>query len=176
MNENDVLDLNLTISAHWNSWFAEALPSLDNQCPLQAAASSNGKELLEKYWKLTSTKSDKSNFTRRTAESLGWHVFDGGQEQENSQGLDINIPEDYARWKLNMGPGDPIKFEKEEKILSYIQNYDDTSLSKYSCNIESCTININLLRCGRCKTVYYCSKNHQSLDWKKHKQLCKIIK
>lgn len=39
------------------------------------------------------------------------------------------------------------------------------------CNI--CGITENLLRCGQCKIVFYCSKEHQRQDWKKHKLLCK---
>lgn len=30
----------------------------------------------------------------------------------------------------------------------------------------------NLLRCSRCKSVYYCSRDHQRKDWKRHKQNC----
>ncbi|XP_032877639.1 egl nine homolog 1 isoform X3 [Amblyraja radiata] len=30
-----------------------------------------------------------------------------------------------------------------------------------------------LLLCGRCKMSFYCSKEHQKQDWKKHKQVCK---
>ncbi|XP_078255258.1 egl nine homolog 1 isoform X3 [Rhinoraja longicauda] len=30
-----------------------------------------------------------------------------------------------------------------------------------------------LLLCGRCKRSFYCSKEHQKQDWKKHKQVCK---
>ncbi|XP_069463039.1 egl nine homolog 1 [Ambystoma mexicanum] len=30
-----------------------------------------------------------------------------------------------------------------------------------------------LLRCGRCKSSFYCSKEHQRQDWKKHKLVCK---
>ncbi|CDQ57614.1 unnamed protein product [Oncorhynchus mykiss] len=31
----------------------------------------------------------------------------------------------------------------------------------------------NLLKCGRCRNSFYCSKEHQKSDWKKHKQFCK---
>lgn len=30
----------------------------------------------------------------------------------------------------------------------------------------------NLLKCSRCKGVYYCSKEHQTSDWKNHKRDC----
>ncbi|XP_078504866.1 egl nine homolog 1 [Lissotriton helveticus] len=30
-----------------------------------------------------------------------------------------------------------------------------------------------LLRCGRCRSSFYCSKEHQRQDWKKHKLVCK---
>lgn len=42
-------------------------------------------------------------------------------------------------------------------------------------SVESCSVcgaNQNLLRCSRCKQVYYCSKSHQTKDWKKHKSIC----
>lgn len=32
-----------------------------------------------------------------------------------------------------------------------------------------------LQRCSSCKTVAYCSREHQKLDWRYHKDLCKII-
>ncbi|CAM2111492.1 unnamed protein product [Caretta caretta] len=31
----------------------------------------------------------------------------------------------------------------------------------------------NLLRCGRCRSSFYCSKEHQRQDWKKHKLICR---
>ena len=27
-------------------------------------------------------------------------------------------------------------------------------------------------RCGRCKLIYYCSKECQAVDWKRHKHQC----
>lgn len=39
-----------------------------------------------------------------------------------------------------------------------------------TCQI--CDQTENLLRCSRCRSVYYCSKEHQRRDWKKHKTNC----
>ncbi|KAM8952948.1 egl nine homolog 1 [Pelodytes ibericus] len=38
---------------------------------------------------------------------------------------------------------------------------------------ELCGKMENLLRCGRCRSSFYCSKEHQRQDWKKHKLVCK---
>ncbi|XP_026286214.1 egl nine homolog 1 isoform X1 [Frankliniella occidentalis] len=38
---------------------------------------------------------------------------------------------------------------------------------------EFCGSVNNLLRCGRCRSVVYCSKDHQLKHWKKHKSVCK---
>ncbi|XP_036387245.1 egl nine homolog 1-like [Megalops cyprinoides] len=38
---------------------------------------------------------------------------------------------------------------------------------------ELCGKMENLLKCGRCRNSFYCSKEHQKQDWKKHKQICK---
>lgn len=32
-----------------------------------------------------------------------------------------------------------------------------------------------LLRCGGCKIVFYCSKEHQKQHWRLHKKLCKEL-
>lgn len=29
------------------------------------------------------------------------------------------------------------------------------------------------MKCGRCRSSFYCSKDHQKQDWRKHKQVCK---
>ncbi|KAM3931207.1 egl nine homolog 1 [Leptodactylus fuscus] len=38
---------------------------------------------------------------------------------------------------------------------------------------ELCGKMEDLLRCGRCRSSFYCSKEHQRQDWKKHKLVCK---
>ncbi|XP_006006879.1 egl nine homolog 1 isoform X2 [Latimeria chalumnae] len=46
----------------------------------------------------------------------------------------------------------------------------DVELVQYC---ELCGKMENLLRCGRCRNSFYCSKAHQKQDWKKHKLVCK---
>ncbi|KAL1006160.1 hypothetical protein UPYG_G00068670 [Umbra pygmaea] len=46
-----------------------------------------------------------------------------------------------------------------------------TDLHRQYC--ELCGKMENLLKCGRCRNSFYCSKEHQKADWKKHKQVCK---
>jgi len=44
----------------------------------------------------------------------------------------------------------------------------NNSLSCVVCSIS----NEKLLRCSQCKCVFYCSREHQKIDWKKHKSQC----
>jgi len=38
------------------------------------------------------------------------------------------------------------------------------------CNV--CGETEKTMRCGRCKVVAYCGKEHQKADWKVHKRVC----
>ena len=40
---------------------------------------------------------------------------------------------------------------------------------------EYCGISEKLKVCGRCKSIYYCSKGHQQADWSRHKKICKKL-
>lgn len=42
-----------------------------------------------------------------------------------------------------------------------------------SVSCAECGTSENLLKCSQCKVVYYCSKEHQVFNWKKHKSFCK---
>ncbi|XP_013986717.1 egl nine homolog 1 isoform X2 [Salmo salar] len=48
-----------------------------------------------------------------------------------------------------------------------------TDLDRDQQYCELCGKMENLLKCGRCRNSFYCSKEHQKSDWKKHKQFCK---
>ncbi|NP_001290785.1 egl nine homolog 1b [Esox lucius] len=50
-------------------------------------------------------------------------------------------------------------------------NPNGTDLNRQYC--ELCGKMENLLKCGRCRNSFYCSKEHQKADWNKHKQVCK---
>lgn len=41
------------------------------------------------------------------------------------------------------------------------------------CNVKNCDIKTGLRRCGRCQTAFYCSQEHQKLDWRSHKPICR---
>lgn len=44
------------------------------------------------------------------------------------------------------------------------------------CNREGCTKKDKLLKCGRCRQRYYCSKEHQKEDWRvTHKVACSVL-
>ncbi|XP_051936454.1 egl nine homolog 1 isoform X5 [Hippocampus zosterae] len=40
---------------------------------------------------------------------------------------------------------------------------------------ELCGKMENLLKCGRCRSSFYCSKEHQKQHWKEHKLICKEV-
>ncbi|KAJ8361422.1 hypothetical protein SKAU_G00179470 [Synaphobranchus kaupii] len=51
------------------------------------------------------------------------------------------------------------------------QGVQDLARDRQYC--ELCGEMENLLTCGRCRNSFYCSKEHQKQDWKKHKRVCK---
>lgn len=46
-------------------------------------------------------------------------------------------------------------------------------LNRGACSCEACRrIAVQMVRCGRCKLVYYCGRECQKRDWKQHKVWC----
>lgn len=51
---------------------------------------------------------------------------------------------------------------------------DQSDLERDRQECELCGKMENLLKCGRCLSSFYCSKEHQKKHWKKHKLICKV--
>lgn len=87
----------------------------------------------------------------------GWHVARG------------------STWKLSAGTrgegrdlkGQQLANENMERCATVL----DQDRDKQYC--ELCGKMENLLKCGRCRISFYCSKEHQKQHWKKHKLTCR---
>jgi hypothetical protein len=79
----------------------------------------------------------------------------------------------YKPWDLLNGNQD-YSYIDDVFILSDIQfkQNDETERVK-KCKFCEMKKNHGLLLCGKCKLVYYCSKNHQRGDWSVHKKNCR---
>jgi SET domain-containing protein len=54
----------------------------------------------------------------------------------------------------------------------------DCNVAKTCCyckKLETQMDNALLMKCQRCKIAYYCSKECQVADWKRHKRPCKVM-
>ncbi len=76
-----------------------------------------------------------------------------------------------------------IKFEEEEnmrkKTLSTIGKKTSADSFSKTCSaghITPACHNPAPLRCARCKTICYCSPDHQKEDWPRHKKECNELK
>ena len=47
----------------------------------------------------------------------------------------------------------------------------------FPCGLEGCPKTVELRskgQCSGCKKIHYCSQEHQTRDWKRHKKDCKV--
>jgi hypothetical protein len=84
------------------------------------------------------------------------------------------------------GKDGPIN-DKAKSGLARLQNLARLSNNNYvsECNVikachhcekfETQMGNAKLMKCQRCKVTYYCSKEYQVTDWKRHKIVCKAL-
>ncbi|CAL7948574.1 unnamed protein product [Xylocopa violacea] len=57
-------------------------------------------------------------------------------------------------------------------IVSRAQTLGGDVLIGATVGCVVCNRTDKLLRCSRCKAVFYCTKEHQRRDWKRHKEFC----
>ena len=75
------------------------------------------------------------------------------------------------------------RFE-QQRLLKKHQRKDRLVYTPRRCELEGCdkaskmsdSGSNRMMKCGRCSLVMYCSKEHQRLDWPRHKKECKKIK
>lgn len=162
----------------WNRWMFDSIPMLDNQTPLEAAQTPQGKRKLEELFALYDERSS-------------------GMEGGGGGGMNCNIPTRYARWKLGFGPGSEVEFAEEEEIFNHAIMNDDgmrttqrkqrhtKKLEKKKaaiwiprrCEVPGCSKRGEDVKvCSKCQCAYYCGREHQAEDWKRHKLDCKALK
>lgn len=56
-------------------------------------------------------------------------------------------------------------------LAAHMEKKSDLERERQYC--ELCGKMENLLKCGRCRSSFYCSKEHQKQDWRKHKLSCR---
>ncbi|KAL7548426.1 hypothetical protein ACHAWF_011712, partial [Thalassiosira exigua] len=79
---------------HWKSWFNTAVPMLSDMTPREAAQTEEERELID--------------------DLLAFY-----DSMRKGASIDVNIPSDYARWKLGYGPGSAEQFAEEEAIMNH---------------------------------------------------------
>jgi tetratricopeptide (TPR) repeat protein len=73
-----------------------------------------------------------------------------------------------------------LEFQRDLRdVIDGIGNMGEQKPSKkYSCvtcGVTKGKDSTNLMKCGRCKLVSYCSRDCQQKDWKSHKKFCKTV-
>lgn len=161
-------------SQYWNQWMFQPIPILNGLPPVEAAKTAEGRTLLDQLF------STYDNF------------------RQGGAGLDMNIPTNYAKWKLCMGPGSAAEFAEEEDIFNHnmasgenaqrttqrkerhTNKLDKKKQSIYipqRCEVKGCVKRGEDVRaCSKCKCAYYCGKDHQLQDWPRHKLECKALR
>ncbi|XP_053688048.1 rho GTPase-activating protein gacZ [Sabethes cyaneus] len=63
----------------------------------------------------------------------------------------------------------------ENRFTNYLQQGPAQQMRQYQHQCRICGSTDGLRRCSRCQVAYYCSQEHQRLDWKLHKLECRSI-
>ncbi|XP_046805167.1 hypoxia-inducible factor prolyl hydroxylase [Lucilia cuprina] len=64
-------------------------------------------------------------------------------------------------------------YQQQQTTTQMLQQQQQQQPQPPQCSI--CGTTQKLLRCAKCKAIYYCSTDHQHLDWPTHKQECRAL-
>lgn len=148
---------------------------LENMSPTEASKTARGRKLIDKLL----------------------DIYDSMSRAGGVGSINVNIPSKYAKWKLGYGPGSAEEFAQEEAIMNYSENNADSrrrstdrkgrhtkKLDKKKaaifipirCEVVGCEKRGDDVKsCSGCSCAYYCGREHQSQDWKRHKLDCKAL-
>jgi len=66
-------------------------------------------------------------------------------------------------------------FKRRRRLEVIASETERKSNTTPCCNLESCRVTVGLMKCSACKKVWYCSKECQKKDRKRHKVECRVI-
>ena len=75
--------------------------------------------------------------------------------------------------QVDQQPSASFKTTSSQTSAQVVQQQQLPQPQQPQCNI--CGTTQKLLRCAKCKAIYYCSTDHQHLDWPTHKQECRAL-
>lgn len=65
------------------------------------------------------------------------------------------------------------RYQQQQTTTQMVQQQQQLQPQLPQCSI--CGTTQKLLRCAKCKAIYYCSTDHQHLDWPTHKLKCRAL-
>jgi hypothetical protein len=89
---------------------------------------------------------------------------------------DLPFPEVFFEMEslLDIDSNGNPKWKVRNPLLRFLPNVCDVC-KKASFTVVYLTIQVEAKKCARCKSVWYCGRDHQKLDWNNHKEFCKIV-
>lgn len=81
----------------------------------------------------------------------------------------------WKTWRLDLSIWSMQSTDGESVFLRSVNGETKEITVRRRCN-RACAAcskqEVYMARCGRCLSVYYCSKSHQRSDWEQHKKTC----
>ena len=117
-----------------------------------------------RFWKKHLSKNSNTDFLPKFATEIN-KAFDMDSliEMSDKLGLEKNGNQNSKNGNENS------QNSFEEKFTNIVPS------APPSCNKPNC-LKQATNRCGRCQLIWYCSRECQGIDWKKHKKVCVSLK